>query len=67
MIPEPELCTSGADLEKHNRRNNAGPIAPPLPPHNPEGLILPRKPQNPCLESSDHKNLHRELLFNKKM
>ncbi|GFG32742.1 hypothetical protein Cfor_12155, partial [Coptotermes formosanus] len=67
MIPEPELCTSGADLEKRNRQNNAAPIAPPLPPHNPEGLIVPRKPQNPCIESSDHKNLHRELLFNQKI
>jgi hypothetical protein len=67
MIPEPELCRSGADLEKRNRRNNVGPIAPPLPPHNPESLIVPRKPQNPCLESSDRKNLHRELLFNQKM
>ncbi|PSN57571.1 hypothetical protein C0J52_00517 [Blattella germanica] len=67
MIPEPELCTSGADLEKRNRRNNVGPVAPPLPSHNPEGLILPRKPQNPYHESSDHKNLHRELLFNQKI
>lgn len=67
MIPEPELCRSGADLEKRNRRNNVGPIAPPLPPHNPESLIVPRKPQNPCLESSDRKNLHRELLFNQKI
>jgi len=67
MIPEPELRTSGADLEKRNRHNNAPPIAPPLPPHNPEGLILPRKLQNPCIESTDHKNLHKELLFNQKM
>lgn len=67
MIPEPELCTSGADLEKRNRRNNGGPVAPPLPPYNPEGLIMPRKPANPVLESSDHKNLHRELLFNQKI
>lgn len=32
-----------------------------------DGLILPRKPVNPCLTSADHQNLHRELLFNQKM
>ncbi|KAK3854618.1 hypothetical protein Pcinc_024162 [Petrolisthes cinctipes] len=30
------------------------------------GLIVPKKLVNPCLESSDKKNLHRELLFNQK-
>lgn len=34
---------------------------------NEEGLILPKKLINPCLESSDRQNLHRELLFNQKM
>lgn len=32
-----------------------------------EGLIVPKKLINPCLESSDRQNLHRELLFNQKM
>ncbi|XP_059471167.1 ensconsin [Neocloeon triangulifer] len=32
-----------------------------------EGLIMPRKPANPCLDSDDHKSLHRELMFNKKV
>ncbi|CRL01683.1 CLUMA_CG014902, isoform A [Clunio marinus] len=32
-----------------------------------EGLIVPRKLINPCLESSDRQNLHRELLFNQKI
>lgn len=32
-----------------------------------DGLILPRKPVNPCLTSNEHQNLHRELLFNQKM
>lgn len=32
-----------------------------------DGIILPRKPVNPCLTSADHQNLHRELLFNQKM
>jgi hypothetical protein len=67
MIPEPELCATEADLEKRNRHNNAPPIAPPLPPHNPEGIIMPRKLTNPCVESTDRQNLHRELLFNQKM
>ncbi|KAG7155327.1 hypothetical protein Hamer_G024596 [Homarus americanus] len=30
------------------------------------GLIMPKKLVNPCLESSDKKNLHRELMFNQK-
>lgn len=34
---------------------------------NEEGLILPKKLINPCLESTDRQNLHRELLFNQKM
>lgn len=32
-----------------------------------DGLILPKKIMNPCLESSDRKNLHRELMFNNKI
>lgn len=32
-----------------------------------DGLILPKKIVNPCLESSDRKNLHRELMFNNKV
>lgn len=32
-----------------------------------KGLIVPKKLVNPCLESSDKKNLHRELMFNQKM
>lgn len=30
-------------------------------------LIAPKKLANPCLESADRKNLHRELMFNQKM
>lgn len=30
-------------------------------------LIAPKKLHNPCLESADRKNLHRELMFNQKM
>ncbi|XP_037960734.1 protein FAM107B [Teleopsis dalmanni] len=32
-----------------------------------DGLILPKKLINPCLESSDRKQLHRELKFNNKV
>jgi len=31
------------------------------------GLIVPRKIQNPCLESRDRKDLHRELLWNQRI
>ncbi|KAF4516801.1 hypothetical protein B566_EDAN004640 [Ephemera danica] len=53
MIPEPEF-----------------PPPPPMPEdvqRDGEGLILPRKPHNPCIESGDHKSLHREILFNQKV
>jgi len=43
------------------------PPPPPAPHMGPDGLILPRKPYNPCLISINHKDLHRELLFNQKM
>uniref|UniRef100_A0A336MG19 CSON014767 protein n=1 Tax=Culicoides sonorensis TaxID=179676 RepID=A0A336MG19_CULSO len=32
-----------------------------------QGLIVPKKLVNPCLESSDRQNLHRELMFNQKI
>lgn len=31
-----------------------------------QGLIVPKKLINPCLESMDRQNLHRELMFNNK-
>ncbi|CAG0892532.1 unnamed protein product [Darwinula stevensoni] len=35
--------------------------------HEPDdGLILPQKITNPCLQSPERRNLHRELLFNQK-
>ncbi|KAK9500605.1 hypothetical protein O3M35_001843 [Rhynocoris fuscipes] len=33
----------------------------------PDGLILPKRLHNPCLESADRKNLHRELMLNQKL
>lgn len=32
-----------------------------------QGLIVPKKLINPCVESMDRQNLHRELMFNQKM
>ncbi|XP_053689584.1 protein FAM107B [Sabethes cyaneus] len=32
-----------------------------------QGLIVPKKLINPCAESMDRQNLHRELMFNQKM
>lgn len=32
-----------------------------------DGLILPKKLINPCLQSKDRQNLHRELMFNQKV
>jgi len=32
-----------------------------------DGLVLPRKVNNPCLDSKEKQNLHRELLFNQKI
>ncbi|KAK0167467.1 hypothetical protein PV327_004862 [Microctonus hyperodae] len=43
------------------------PPPPPAPHMGPDGLILPRKPYNPCLFDSNHKDLRRELLFNQKI
>lgn len=31
-----------------------------------EGLVVPRKPANPCAESMERRDLHRELMFNQK-
>lgn len=31
------------------------------------GQIIPKKIINPCLDSIDRQNLHRELMFNQKM
>ncbi|XP_076640499.1 uncharacterized protein LOC143352116 [Colletes latitarsis] len=43
------------------------PPPPPAPHMGPDGLIVPRKPYNPYLTSSNHKDLRRELLFNQKI
>lgn len=43
------------------------PPPPPTPHMGPDGLIIPKKPYNPCMTSGNHKDLHRELLFNQKV
>lgn len=43
------------------------PPPPPAPHIGPDGFILPRKLLNPCLQSANHQDLHRELRFNQKM
>lgn len=30
------------------------------------GLVVPRKPANPCIESMERRDLHRELMFHQK-
>jgi len=32
-----------------------------------DGMILPKRLINPCVDSRDHKDLHRELLLNQRM
>ncbi|KAG1683165.1 Protein FAM107B [Nymphon striatum] len=32
-----------------------------------EGLVLPKKINNPCLECTERQNVHKELLFNQKI
>ncbi|XP_063703771.1 uncharacterized protein LOC134833392 [Culicoides brevitarsis] len=45
-------------------------MSSPQPPHvitDAQGLIVPKKLVNPCLESTDRQSLHRELMFNQKV
>ena len=62
MIPEPDYSDSE---EEENRQGRAN-CGPPRPPISADGLILPRKLTNPCQESADRRQLHRELTFNQK-
>lgn len=72
MITNGLKCDSGDGDGLTNGRKMAPvlgvpPPPPPAPHMGPDGLILPRKPYNPCLTSTNHKDLHRELLFNQKI
>ncbi|XP_013777354.2 uncharacterized protein LOC106462028 [Limulus polyphemus] len=67
MIPEPDYSDSEEDKDRkirqpRSRSRSTGGIQ-----YNNEGLILPKKPANPCLESSERQSLHRELLFNQRI
>ncbi|TMW48551.1 hypothetical protein DOY81_006383 [Sarcophaga bullata] len=58
------------DTENSTAANMMMPTPPPPPPGvqtDANGLILPKKLINPCLQSTDRKQLHRELKFNTKM
>ncbi|XP_044726751.1 protein FAM107B isoform X2 [Chrysoperla carnea] len=59
----PEVVPGSPDV--HTKR--LGKVTTTQPLISEEGLILPRKPLNPCLENPDRQNLHRELLFNQKI
>ena len=62
MIPEPDY-TESQELEgKRNSKVCTNGVR-----FTEDGLVIPKKPQNPCLESSERQNLHRELMFNQKM
>lgn len=63
MIPEPDYGDSQECEGKRNSRVCPGNGLR----FSEDGLVIPKKPQNPCLESSERQNLHRELLFNQKI
>lgn len=54
-IPLPVLATRGMNLPPTHMNTE------------PEGLILPKKLHNPCIDSGDRQNVHKELMFNQKM
>lgn len=81
MIPEPDYNDDNNDANKNNNggssvnavrssksgspnRNNCNATMPQFDDY---GLVLPRKPQNPCLQSQERKSLHKEMLWNQKM
>lgn len=62
MIPEPDYGESEEIEGKRGSKVMSNGVR-----FSEEGLVIPKKPQNPCLESSERQNLHRELLFNQKI
>ncbi|CAN7984958.1 unnamed protein product, partial [Ixodes hexagonus] len=77
MIPDPDYSDSEEEQDPHRRRHIRMPGMATSSLQSAEnvargqmgedGLIAPRKPPNPCAESAERKNLHKELLFNQKI
>jgi hypothetical protein len=74
MIPEPDYNEDdrpGRNNRNNNNDNNNENLAHRLE-GNPtvlldkDGLVVPRKPANPCTESTERRDLHRELQFHQK-
>ncbi|XP_055592013.1 uncharacterized protein LOC129743831 [Uranotaenia lowii] len=67
--------TAPLTFVRNPNSNNNDPTSRMMPPINgtsangsdSQGLIMPKKLVNPCVESMDRQNLHRELMFNQKM
>lgn len=64
MIPDPDYSDSDDDQD--------GPANKTVKPTvnglvTEDGTVVPRKLSNPCVESKDRQNLHRELMFNQKI
>lgn len=38
-----------------------------MPQFDEDGLVVPRKPLNPCIDSPERKSLHKEMLWNQRM
>lgn len=68
---EVDELANGCDIREKLAATMMMPTPPPPPPPGVQtdanGLILPKKLINPCLTSTDRKQLHRELKFNTKM
>lgn len=66
MIPEPDYSDSEEENE-HGPRHMRAKTSSSNGTYVDEALISPKKLANPCLESIERQNLHKELLFNQKI
>lgn len=71
---EVDELENGCEVVDVNKQISTATMMMPTPPPPPpgvqtdaNGLILPKKLINPCMTSTDRKQLHRELKFNTKM
>lgn len=74
MIPEPDYNENEANKNNNSLsgkpttiRQNSNSANRNMPQFDDEGLVVPRKPCNPCAESNERRNLHKEMLWNQKM